>query len=88
MVEVEEQADAVLSGEGHRTKTTQHTAAAHAKAHDQATAKLQLTDKDQRVLWSGEESFESGANRAAAMLGREVAKKLVKAASPDDQKKK
>jgi hypothetical protein len=87
VVDAEDQADAVLSGEGQRNKNTQHKAAAHAKPHDQATAKLQLKTKDQTVLWSGEESFESGANRAAVMLGREVARKLVKASTPKDKKK-
>src|SRR5579863_4805274 len=86
MVETEDQADAILSGEGHRTKMTERSTAARAKAHDQATATLVLKDKNQRVLWSGEESFESSSNRAAAMLGREVARKLVKAAAHEDKK--
>lgn len=81
VVETAEEADAVLSGEGHITKTMEKGQGGRKKAHEAAAASLQLVGKDQAVLWKDEESAQSSTNRASLEIGREVARKLAKMAA-------
>jgi hypothetical protein len=93
VVESADQADAVLSGEGHVTKTkelplfpTEHSKKTRTNFH--AVATVQLKDKDGQLLWSQADHQDSISGKAGSTLGHEIAMKLVKAATPREDKKK
>jgi hypothetical protein len=81
VVDSAEQADAVLSGEGHATHSKDG-----AKTHYQATVAVTLKDKEQQVLWSKEDSYDAISNKASIMLGHKVGANLVKSATPKVKK--
>jgi hypothetical protein len=92
VVESADQADAVLSGEGHVTETKEAPLGSpkHRKTRTKyhAVASVQLKGKDQALLWSKDDAYESISNKASSILGHEIAMKLVKAATPKEDKKK
>jgi len=94
LVESADLADAVLSGEGHLTKTTEPPPLIRTKnrrgprTNYQAVATVQLKGKDRQVLWSHDGSHDSKTNKAGAALGHAIANKLVKAATPHEDKQK
>src|SRR5258708_29877125 len=82
-----DQADAVLSGEGHLATTKEHPPGSHqgskrTRTKYQAGATVQLKDKDQKLLWSTDEYHSSISTKASSTLGLRIASKLVKAATP------
>jgi len=84
VVESADKADAVLSGGGNLTTTRDPTTRGTRKrTHFHAAATVQLKDKDQKLLWSKDEQYDSISHKLSTEgLGRKIAEDLVKDATP------
>jgi hypothetical protein len=93
VVETPDHADAILTGVGELSRTTDYSASATANSANasggskyHATAGARLLSRDQRILWTDEASTRFFYRSASSSVADKIVKNLLKAMSPPKKK--
>jgi hypothetical protein len=94
VVQSSDQADVVLIGASQISKTSHYSASLNGQygnasggTHYNATAGVQLVNKEQKILWAGDASNGRFSRSASSSLADRIVKNLLKAIAQDEKNK-